>query len=720
MKDALSNTTSFSYDPMNRLTKITYQDTTTMQFAYDKRGRRISVTDQNNKTTQYAYDDADRLITVTDPALNATQYGYDTESNLTSIKDANSNTTTFSYDFLGRLTNTLFPSNLSEGYGYDSNGNMTSKTDRNNHTVSYTYDQLNRLKQKSYPDSTTVNYTYDNDSRLTQVTDPTGAYNFTHDNMGRLTQASSQYTFLTAKTFTSAYGYDAASNRTSYTDPEGGATTYAYDTLNRLQTLTPPSAFVRRGSFGFAYDVISRRTSLTRPNSVSSAYRYDALSHLLSVTHAAGSTTLDGANYGLDAAGNRTSRTPLPSGTTTNYGYDPIYELLSATQGSTTKESYTYDAVGNRLTSLSGNYTVNTSNEMTSSPTATFTFDNNGNVLTKTDSTGTTSYSWNFENRLTSVTLPGTRGTVTFKYDPFGRRIYKTSPSATSIYAYDSDYLIEETNSSGTVVARYAQGLNIDEPLAMLRSSVTSYYEADGLGSVTSLTNSSAAIANSYSYDSAGNLTASSGSLANSFRYTGRELDSETNLYYYRARYYDPTIGRFIGEDPIRFSSGINFYDYVGDSPLNFRDPLGLCPAPNKPEFTKRYLPPNAQTCSAILQFYAPPGFNLDQIVAAGKAGGKNPFAALAAVGQYGTFDFQRSRDSAGNTTFYSGYTSVSNVAVGAYLYGAGFSDAQATFISNTYASAKSSNAGASQQAVYRNLGYDLAAAGWNPSCTKP
>jgi YD repeat-containing protein len=128
------------------------------------------------------------------------------------------------------------------------------------------------------------------------------------------------------------------------------------------------------------------------------------------------------------------------------------------------------------------------------------------------------------------------RGTITFKYDPFGQRIYKSSSSGTSIYAYDGDNLIEETNSSGTAVARHTQGLNIDEPLAMLRSGATSYYQADGLGSLTSLSNTSGALANTYTYDSFGNLTASTGSITNSFRYTGREFDTETSLYYYRAR----------------------------------------------------------------------------------------------------------------------------------------------------------------------------------------
>jgi YD repeat-containing protein len=133
-----------------------------------------------------------------------------------------------------------------------------------------------------------------------------------------------------------------------------------------------------------------------------------------------------------------------------------------------------------------------------------YTYDNNGNTLTKVVGSNTTQYFWDYENRMSSVTLPGSGGTVSFKYDPFGRRIYKSSSSGTSVFAYDGDNLVEETNSSGTAVARYSQGLNIDEPLAMLRSSTTSFYQADGLGSVTSLSNSTGSLAQTYTFDSFG------------------------------------------------------------------------------------------------------------------------------------------------------------------------------------------------------------------------
>jgi RHS repeat-associated protein len=237
--------------------------------------------------------------------------------------------------------------------------------------------------------------------------------------------------------------------------------------------------------------------------------------------------------------------------------------------------------VGNRTASLGvSSYTNNSSNELTSTSSTTYGYDYNGNTTSKTDSTGTTSYAWDFENRLTSVTLPGSSGTVSFKYDPFGRRIEKSSSSGTSIYAYDGENLVEETNSSGAAVARYTQTQYIDEPLVMLRSGTTSYYQADGLGSLTSLSNASGALTNTYAYDSFGNLVASSGSIVNNIRYTGREFDTETNLYYYRARYYDPQDGRFLSEDPIAFRGGGNFYPYALGQPLKYTDPRGQIPLP--------------------------------------------------------------------------------------------------------------------------------------------
>jgi RHS repeat-associated protein len=534
------------------------------------------VTDANKRTTAYQYDDADRLLAVTDAAQNLTAYGYDTENNMVDITDAANHETQFAYDDLGRVTQVTFPSTLSESYTYDAMNNLLSKTDRKGQTINYGYDALYRLTSKTYPDSTAVNYTYDPLSRLTQVTDPTGTYSFTYDNLGRLLGTSTQYSFLSG-TLANSYAYNADSNRVSFTDPQSQITNYSYDSLNRLTSLTDPNT----GTFGFGYDALNRRTSLARPNGVGTAYSYDTVSNLLSVLHNGGA--LPGTtSYTYDAAGNRLTKTAVqevdsnPVSVTSAYSYDSIYQLTQAVVNGSVAEGYGYDAVGNRLTSVNpATYNYNASNELTSTSAATYTYDNNGNTLSKTNSSGTTFYTWDFENRLTSVTLPGTAGTVTFKYDPFGRRIYKQAPNATSIFAYDAARLLEIVNMSGGEVARYTHGPNIDEPLAMSRGATTDFYEADGLGSVSSLTDTSGALAETYAYDSFGNTVGSTGTLRNYFQYAGRELDTETNLYFYRARYYDQNAGRFLSEDPDDFASGINFYTYVLNRPTDLIDPSG-------------------------------------------------------------------------------------------------------------------------------------------------
>jgi RHS repeat-associated protein len=299
------------------------------------------------------------------------------------------------------------------------------------------------------------------------------------------------------------------------------------------------------------------------------------VSHLLSVLHQAGANTLDGASYTYDPAGNRTVKTNDLNGITSNYTYDPLYELTQVTQGVSTTESYSYDAVGNRLSS-SGvpTYNYNSSNELTSNSSGSYAYDANGNTLSDPQGRG---FTWDFENRLTQAAVPGANGgTTTFKYDPFGRRIQKSGPLGTTNYSYDLDSVLEEMDQSGNVLARYTQGRILDEPLAMYRSASTSYYEADGLGSISSLTNSNAGLAESYTYDSYGSVTGSTGTLTNPFQYTGREFDPETNLYYYRNRSYDVSSGRFNSEDPLRFSAGVNFYRYVKNSPVDFVDPFGL------------------------------------------------------------------------------------------------------------------------------------------------
>jgi RHS repeat-associated protein len=279
--------------------------------------------------------------------------------------------------------------------------------------------------------------------------------------------------------------------------------------------------------------------------------------------------------------------------------------LLTAKQGTTTKESYTYDVVGNRLSSLGVSpYTYNSSNELTSLPSGSYTYDNNGNTKTKPDGT---QYTWNFDNRLTQAVLPGSGGTLNFRYDPFGRRIQKAftqgSTTTTTNYLYDGENLLEELDSAGNVLARYTQEMRWDGPLSTLRGGLTSYYEQDGLNSVSSLSNSSGTLAQTYIYDSYGKVTAFTGNLTNSFQFTGREFDAETGIEHYRARYYDSTVGRFISEDPVGQLVGPNFYEYVLNRPTTLIDPSGEFPSPTRPYRWRYCTGSEVSACKKICEF---------------------------------------------------------------------------------------------------------------------
>jgi RHS repeat-associated protein len=171
-----------------------------------------------------------------------------------------------------------------------------------------------------------------------------------------------------------------------------------------------------------------------------------------------------------------------------------------------------------------------------------------------------------------------TRNSSDFR-NRFGRRVQKSGPLGITNYLYDGMNLLEELDSSGNVFARYTQGASVDEELSELRASTTSYYQADGLGSITSLSNGTGALANTYTSDSFGKLTASTGTLTNPFQFTGREFDQETGIHYYRMRYYDSSSGRFISEDPAAFDlRWPDLYLYVNNSPTGLVDPSGLSP----------------------------------------------------------------------------------------------------------------------------------------------
>jgi RHS repeat-associated protein len=356
------------------------------------------------------------------------------------------------------------------------------------------------------------------------------------------------------------------------TDPSGGVTRYAYDAGSRLTSITYPSG----AAVTFQYDSLSRRTQMTRPGNAVTNYSYDADGRLTSLTHqsAAGSLSF---SYTFDRAGNRLSATDNAG--THSYIYDTLYQLTSAAHpaGQQPSESYTYDAGNNRTAShLSGTYSYNAANRLTADSQFDYAYDANGNLTTKTErATGkVTSYSYDSENQLTRIDLPA-GASVTYKYDGLGRRIEKNVSGTVTRYVYDGQNVLAEYAADGSVTARYMHGPEIDELLAVAHGSTLSLVDADATGSVRRIV-TGASVSASYDYDSFGRIVAQTGSALSSYYFQGREFDQESGLYYYRARYYDPQVGRFITEDPIGFSGSTNFYQFVGNNPVNALDPLGL------------------------------------------------------------------------------------------------------------------------------------------------
>jgi RHS repeat-associated protein len=226
----------------------------------------------------------------------------------------------------------------------------------------------------------------------------------------------------------------------------------------------------------------------------------------------------------------------------------------------------------------------NAGNQLTADANFSYQYDDNGNLTRKTiiANNNYTQYTYDAENRLTKVEEftfgnPTPVATSTYRYDGLGRRIEKVGNGQTRRYVYDGEDILLEYDGANVLLARYTHGPGIDEPVAMTRGGSTFFYHQDGLGTVTDLTDATGSTARAYAYDAYGNQLETTGTVENPYTYTGREFDAETGLYYYRARYYDPTIGRFIQQDPYGIDGlDPSLFAYVRNNPANRIDPRGL------------------------------------------------------------------------------------------------------------------------------------------------
>ena len=481
-----------------------------------------------------------------------------------------------------RLTEVKSPINQAKTFTYDKKGNLTGVTDAKGVTISFDYDVMDRLTVKHLPEGD-VSYTYDVVGNLLSVTSPEGQLTFAYDALNRVTQTTQRFP-LYASPYTLAYAYDANGNRTQMTSP-WGATSYTYDALNRLTSLTNPDA----KTVTFAYDAAGKRTRMTYPNGTETTYAYDAASQLTQILHrkTADNTALAFSNYAYDPAGNRTQMQDL-TGTHT-YGYDDLHRLTSASHPSLPDETFAYDQVGNRTQdAVVTNYQHNAANRLLENSSYTYTYDANGNLTGQTHKVTSehTEYAYTTENQLKQVTLPDNT-TVAFKYDPLGRRIEKTSTSGATRYVCDNEDIIATLDANNAQKQAYTHGPGIDEPLILKNTSTQAnyYYHADGLGSITALSDTNGAIVETVEYqaygkpvfkDAQGTIIPNS-AIDNIYSYTGREYDPETGLLNYRFRQvYDVETGRFAQDDPVGFIGGINFTAYADNSPTNYIDPFGL------------------------------------------------------------------------------------------------------------------------------------------------
>jgi RHS repeat-associated protein len=530
--DPLNNTTQYTYDFGDYAGMTDALGNASTRFT-DSAGRVLGVTDPLGNISIYDYDVLNRLTKVTDPISGQTNFTYDPNGNLLSVTDARSSATVYTYDNMDRLATRRDPLLRTETHLYDLSGNRSQFTDRKSQVATYSYDGLDRRTGVTYADTSTTGFTLDKGDRLMQVNDSiSGTITRTYDGLNQLTSETTPQGSV-------SYTYDAVGRRTSMTVAGQTAVNYSYDNTNRLTQITQGSSTVT-----YTYDAAGRRTSVTLPNNVLVEYGYDIASRLTSITYKQnGSTVLGNLTYEYDKSGSRTK-------TGGSFARTGVPQVIASTA-------------------------YNAANHQTTFGDKTLTYDNNGNLQTITDPSGTTTYTWNARNQLTGISGPGVSASLV--YDGFGRREKKTINGNVTEFLYDGLNPVQET-SGATILANILPGLGIDEFLTRtdVVAGVSSHFLTNALGSPVAVTDNAGTVQTEYTYEPFGTTTLSGASNSSSYQYTGRENDG-TGLYYYRARFYHPQLQRFLSEDPIEFQGGdINLYAYVWNAPLDVVDPEGF------------------------------------------------------------------------------------------------------------------------------------------------